>query len=129
MRLDAAERAREASERLAEFKDRLAKAEATRVALEETEAKLAIAKIPLNAIGELQDLEIEIAKARAVAEAARPSVAIAYDNDMVNRVVMDGIPLSGGEERGYDARAQLSVPGIGTITLRSTTMSMNSAKR
>jgi len=118
-RLDAAERAREASERLAEFSERLNQAEAARVALEETEAKLAIEKIPLDAIGELQALEIEITTARAVAEAARPSVAIIYDNEMVRRVVMDGIPLANGEERGYDAQAQLSVPGIGTIALRS----------
>ncbi len=118
-RLDAAERAREAQERLAEFKDRLERAEATRVALEETEAKLALEKIPLNAIGELEALEIEIAKVRAIEEAARPTVAISYESELVSRVTMDGIPLAGGEERGYDARAQLAVPGIGTITLRS----------
>jgi DNA repair exonuclease SbcCD ATPase subunit len=118
-RLDAAERAREASERLAEFKDRLEQAEATRVAAEETEAKLALARIPPRAVDELQDLEVEIARARAVEEAAKASVLIAYDNDMAGRVAMDGIPLTGGEERSYDAQAQLSVPGIGTITLRS----------
>lgn len=118
-RLDAAERAREASERFAELSERLSQAEAIRVALEETEAKLAIAKIPLDAIGELQALEIEIAKVRAITEAARPSVAIIYDNETVSRVVMDGIPLANDEERSYDAYARLSMPGIGTITLRS----------
>jgi len=118
-RLDAAERAREASERLAEFSERLSQAETIRVALEDTEAKLAIEKIPLNAIGELQALEIEIAKARAVAESARPSAVITYDNETIRPVVMDGVPLANGEERGYDAQAQLSVPGVGTITLRS----------
>ena len=118
-RLDAAERAREASERLAEFKERLDQAEATRVALEETEANLALAKIPPRAVDELQALEIEIAQIRAVEEAARPSVAVAYDNDIAGRVAMDGTPLMAGEVRAYDAQAQLSVPGIGTITLRS----------
>ena len=118
-RLDAAERAREASERLAEFKERLDQAEATRVALEETEANLALVNIPPRAVDELQALEIEIAKLRAIEEAARPSVAIAYVDDMARRVTMDGIPLTGGEERGYDGQAQLSVPGIGTISLRS----------
>jgi DNA repair exonuclease SbcCD ATPase subunit len=118
-RLDAAERAREASERLAEFKERLDQAEATRAALEETEANLALVKIPPRAVDELQTLEIEIAKVRALEEATRPSVAIAYDGEMATRVTMDGIPLTGEEERGYDGQAQLSVPGVGTITLRS----------
>jgi DNA repair exonuclease SbcCD ATPase subunit len=118
-RLDAAERAREASERLAEFKARLDQAEAARLALEATEANLALLKIPPRAIDELQALEIEIATVRAVEEAARPSVGVVYDNDMARRVMMDGTPLTGGEERGYDGQAQLAVPGIGTITLRS----------
>ncbi len=118
-RLDAAERAREASERLTEFKERLDQAEATREALEETEANLALVRIPPRAVDELQAFEIEIAKLRAIEEAARPSVAIAYDSDMASRVTMDGIPLTGGEEHGYDGQAQLSVPGIGTISLRS----------
>ena len=118
-RLDAAERAREASERLAEYKERLDQAEATRLALEQTEANLALVKLPPRAVDELQALEIEIAKLRAIEEAARSSVAIAYDDDMAGRVTMDGIPLMGGEERGYAGQAQLSVPGIGTISLRS----------
>lgn len=118
-RLDAAERAREAAERLAEFKERLHRAEAARTALEETEANLARVKISSRAVDELQALEIEIAEARAREEAARPSVAVAYDDDMAGRVTMDGMPLADGEKRGYDGQAQLAVPGIGTITLHS----------
>ena len=72
-----------------------------------------------SAVDELQALDVEIAKLRAVEEAARPSVAIAYETDAPARVTMDGTPLMGGDERGYDGQAQLSVPGIGTITLRS----------
>jgi len=118
-RLDAAMKAREASERLAELKERLSKAEATRQALEEGEAKRALVKIPPNAIDELQALDIDIAKLRAVEEAARPSIMIAYEKDAAAPVTMDGAPLMDSEERSYDGQAQLSVPGIGTITLRS----------
>lgn len=118
-RLDAALKAREASQRLAELKDRLNEAEAARLALEDKEAKLALANISANSIDELQDIDVEIAKRRAVEEAARPSITIAYETDAANSVTMDGSPLKGGEERGYDSHAQLHVPGIGTISLRS----------
>lgn len=118
-RLDAALRAREASERLAEIKQQLDNAEAARMALEQGEAKLALLKIPSSAIDELQALEVEIAKLRAVEEAARSSVSVDYASDAVGLVTMNGDSLSGGEERTYDGQARLSVPGIGTITLRS----------
>lgn len=118
-RLDAALKAREAAQRLDELKARLSQAEAARQAIEEGEATLALLTIPPGAIDELQTLEIEIATIRAREEAARPSVAIAYETDTASRVTMDGTPLMAGEERGYGGQAQLLVPGIGTITLRS----------
>lgn len=118
-RLDAALRAREASERLAEMTQRLDDAEAARTALEQGEAKLALLKIPASSIDELQSLEVELAKLRAVEDAARSSVSVDYDADAVGLVTMNGAALSGGEERTYDGQARLSVPGIGTIALRS----------
>jgi DNA repair exonuclease SbcCD ATPase subunit len=118
-RLDAALKAREALERLAELKERLKAAEATRQAVEEGEAKLALVKIPPSAIDELQALEVELAKLRAVEAAARASVVIAYESDAAARVTMDGTLLADDEERGFDGQTRLSVPGIGTITLRS----------
>lgn len=118
-RLDAALRAREAAERLAESNKRLNEAEARRQALEETEAQLALVKIPPGAIEELQALEVELSGLRAVAEAARPSVTVAYAKDARGEVTMDGAPLADGRERSYDGQAQLVVPGIGVISLRS----------
>lgn len=118
-RLDTALRAREASERLAEAKQRLSAAEAARKLLEDSEAKLALVRIPPNAIEELQVLELELARLRAVEEAGRPSVAIAYETQASGSVTMDGTPLMEGRERSYDGQAQLAVPGIGLISLRS----------
>lgn len=117
--LDAALRVREAAERLAESRQRLTDAEARRKAIEEAEAQLALFAIPSGAIEELQALEVELAGLRAVVEAARPSVAVSYAKDTRAEVTMDGIPLLGGQERGYDGQAQLVVPGIGVISLRS----------
>ncbi|WP_378946189.1 AAA family ATPase [Mesorhizobium sp. ANAO-SY3R2] len=118
-RLQAAMNAREAAERIAELKDRLTQAEAARQRIEEGEAERALVQIPPSAIDELQTLEVEIAKLRAIEEAARPSVAIAYEQDTATRILMDGTALTAGQERGYDGQAQLAIPGIGTITLRS----------
>ncbi|MGQ4273747.1 AAA family ATPase [Terrihabitans sp. B22-R8] len=116
-RVETALRAREAAERLTELKERLSQAEAIRRALEEGEAGFALLKIPASAIDELQAVELDIAKLRAIGEAARPSVMVAYETDAA--VTIDGVPLIDGQERGYDGQAQLSIPGIGRITLRS----------
>lgn len=118
-RLDAVTKASEASERLVILKGRLSQVEAARQALEEHEAQLTQLKIPSGAIDELATQDIEIARILAVREAAHPSVIIAYEAGAMDLVAMDGAPLNDAEERGYDGHAQLFVPGIGTITLRS----------
>ena len=101
------------------MKDKLGQAEAARQALEECEASLVFLKVPPGAVDELQALEVELATLRAAREARRPSIAIAYETDAASPVTMDGHPLNDGEERGYDGQAQLSVPGVGMITLRT----------
>ena len=118
-RLEAAEKAREASERIAELQDRLRRAEEVRQAIEESEAQLAQTKIPAGAIDELGDLDVEIARIRAVRDAARPSVSIRYDQGVTARVTVDGETLGEEDELGYDGHARLVAPGLGTITLRS----------
>ena len=118
-RVEAVLRAHETSERCGELLKRLNEADATRHWLEEGEANFALVKIPPDAINELQEIEIELTKLKAVEAAARPSVSITYDKDLTTPVIMDGTPMGGGDERGYDGLALLAVPGIGTITLRS----------
>ncbi len=118
-RLDAALKAREAAGHLSVLKERLEQAEATRRRIEEGEARLALAKVPPAAVDQLQSLDVEIVRLRAMEEAGRPSVSITYEGDAAGSVTMDGTPLGEAEERSYAAQAQLSVPGIGTITLRA----------
>lgn len=124
-RFDAATKAREAFERLADLKERLAEAEKARQGIEEGEAQLALLKIPAKAIDELQAREVEIAKLRAIDEAARPSLSIHYEADAAGTVTLDGKPLNDGEDRTYEGQARLAVPGVGTITLRSNRPSRN----
>lgn len=117
-RAEAASKAHEARTRQAALAERLAAAEAARQALEAADAALALAKVPPGRLDELQALEIDIAKRRAVEEAARPSVTIDYAPGAAP-ILMDGAPLGAGEERGYDGQARLTLPGLGTLTLRS----------
>ena len=117
-RLNAALNAREAAERLADMEKKLAEAETVRREIEEGEAALSLSRLPEKAISELEALEIEIAKLKAIAEAGRPSVAIAYEPQAL-AVSLDGEPLRDGEAHGYDGQAELTIPGIGLVTLRS----------
>jgi DNA repair exonuclease SbcCD ATPase subunit len=118
-RLDAAMRSREAAERLAELETQLTNAEAARKAIEEGEAELALLTLPEKAIEELAGVEMESARHRARDEAARPSIAIRYEAGAPASIAMDGVPLQDGEQRAYAGQAELSVAGIGQITLRS----------
>lgn len=118
-RLDAAMKARDAAERRADSDERLMRAEAVRATAEKCDAQLAQLRLPVDAVEELAGLDVEIVRIRAVQEAARPSITVAYENGAAARVTMGGAILSDGEERGYDRHAQLVAPGIGTITLRS----------
>ena len=118
-RLDAAVRSREAAERLGELVETLGKAEAVQRKIEDDEARLVHLKMPPKAVDELRALEISIAKERAIAEAAQPSAAITYEARTSARVTMDGSALNDGEPRGYDTMAELVLPGVGTIVLRS----------
>jgi DNA repair exonuclease SbcCD ATPase subunit len=118
-RLDAAIRAQESYERLAELKDRLQRAETVRQGIEENEAQLAHACIPAGAIDEVADLDIELSRLRALRDARRPTVTVAYETGATTRISLGDDPLADGEERGYDGQARLTAPGIGAITLRS----------
>ncbi|PZQ15075.1 MAG: DNA-binding protein [Ancylobacter novellus] len=117
-RLDIALNAREAAERLAALDQRLDAAETVRKEIETEQAALALLRLPEKAVTELETLDVEIAKLRAVAEAGRPSVSIAYE-PQAPVVSLDGEPLKEGEARGYDGLARLAVPGVGVVTLRS----------
>jgi len=119
VRIEASARAREAAEQRAERERRLEQAEGVRGTIERCAAQLAGLRLPKGAVDELQELDIEIARIRAVQEAARPTVLVSYAQPGVPRITMAGAELNHGEERGYDTHAQLVAPGIGTITLRS----------
>jgi DNA repair exonuclease SbcCD ATPase subunit len=118
-RLDAVARARAAEERREVQREQLERAEASRGVSEMGEAQLAQIRLPEGAVDELAGLDVEIARIRAIQNAARPSVTVAYAHGADGRITMGGAELGDGEERGYDGHAQLIAPGLGTITLQS----------
>ena len=128
-RLDAALKARAASKQQEELKKRLAEAETLRLSIEECEARRASINVKPDDVEALQKLEIEIAQLRAVEEAARPSVSISYAAGASARVALDDHTLDDGAERSYEGVARLSVPGVGTITLRSNQPSRADGRR
>ncbi|MEO9338873.1 DNA-binding protein [Mesorhizobium sp. SB112] len=116
--VNAALNAREAAERLAELEQKLDAVETVRKEIEEEEAALTLLRLPEKPVIELEALEIEIAKLRAVAEADRPSIAIAYE-PLAPVVSLNGAPLKGSEPHSYYGQAELAIPGVGLVTLRS----------
>ncbi len=110
--------ARDSAERLAALETSLEAAEAARQAIETGEAELALLRLPEKAVAELEALEVELAKLEAVAEASRPSVAIAYAPG-APAVSLDGLPLIEGQPRSHDGKARLQIPGVGVVTLNS----------
>lgn len=117
-RLDAAMLARQAVEQHAESEKRLALAETLRGDIEAGEAALALLRVPEDTISTLEKLELEIAGLRAVNEAARPSVSMAYEPH-APVVTLDGEPLAEGQAHGFGRLARLAISGIGIATLRS----------
>ncbi|MFK8251929.1 AAA family ATPase [Ancylobacter terrae] len=117
-RLEAALGARDAAARLSELEQRLEAAEAVREEIETGEAELKLLRLPEAPVLELEALDLDIAKLRALAEAARPSLVVAYA-PAAPVVTLDGEPLRPGEARSYDGQSELAIPGIGTVTLRS----------
>lgn len=117
-RLASAMSARESAERLGALERVLEAAETARKEIEAGEAELALLRISERALEELEAAEIELSKMEAVAQAGRPSVAIAYAAGAPT-VTLDGVPLTDGEPRSHGGQARLEIPGVGVVTLRS----------
>ena len=118
-RAEAAARALADATQIEALEHRLHEAEEVRRKLEEGEAKLTLLDVPASAVEELQALDVDIAKLRATATAMRPTVQAIYEAGAHSALLLDDEPLEGEEERSYEGRAKLSVPGIGVVTLRS----------
>lgn len=118
-RLDAALKAKDHAERLAVLETKLGAVEALRMKLEAAEAALASHAVPAKAVERLRALEIEIAGLAALESARQPKLGILYETGATVRVTLDGHAIEDGEERGFGDSSRLDIPGIGTMTLRT----------
>lgn len=116
---DAAQRAREAVARSQAHRDSLAQAIGIRSEIETLSAKIAAARVPSDAIRDLEALDVKIVRLTAIRDAARPSVTVEYEAGAPARLQLDGQDLAGGEDHGYDGHATLFAPGIARVHLRS----------
>lgn len=118
-RAEAVVKAREDAQRLAELRERLAGADDLRGRIEQQDARLALTRIPAKAVEELQALEIEIVRLRAIEQVSQPTVAVVYESDAAPAITIDGVPIVRGAVHHYAGQARLAAPGIGEILLRS----------
>lgn len=119
-RLDRALRAREAAERLKELRERLAKADAVNKQVEDGQAALRVATVPVDALRELEGLETELSVLHAAEAARATTLRIDYDDGAGGRLTVGGAPLPDGAERPIHGTEQFRIEGVGTLTIRST---------
>jgi DNA repair exonuclease SbcCD ATPase subunit len=118
-RIDLQAKSREAAERLAGLRQKLAAAQAAQQAIDEHAALNKQLQIGAASIQKLAALDVEIAQLEMLRKATRPSVQVTYQDGAAARILMDGAPLVAGTEHDYGSHAELSIAGIGTMTLRS----------
>lgn len=118
-RLDRAMKARQAAEELGALRDTLARAEAARKEIEEARAQLDLIAVPEAKLDQAQEIEAQIAGLRSARDLGRPTLRIAYEENGAGPVTLDGKPLEDGREHSFGQSAELRLPGIGAIHLRS----------
>lgn len=117
-RIELARRARQAALEIEGLRQRLVAAEAAREAIERAEAEFALLDVPEGTIEALQSVDVKIASLRATEAASLPTVKIGY-NQPDTQIVLDGRPMDQHEERFVRDLAQVQLPGIGELTIRS----------
>ncbi len=116
-RLERAARARAAAEHLTQARETLASAEALRQAIEQAEAARRLSDIPADRIQALEALDIAIAGLRAVEAAKATTLRMTYAPGGAG-VLLNDSPLPDGVDVPLDGMARLSLPQIGTLTIR-----------
>lgn len=118
-RLDAAQAARDAAERFEAARDKLRQAEVLRSRMETGEAQLATLLVPEKALQQLENLDLELARLRAVQSATLPSLRMAYANPSDTSVTLGGKPLAHDTELGFSGTVELDIAHLGRLAIRS----------
>ena len=118
-RLDAATAARDAAERFDAANARLEEASLIRDRIERGEATLAGLLVPPKTLEQLDSLELELARQRALQAMALPSLSMSYADPAATAVRVGGEPLAHGEERRFTGRISVEIAQIGRLTIES----------
>lgn len=118
-RLDAALAARDAAERYDAAHARLEDASTIRDRIESGEARHSALVVPPKTLEQLDSLELDLARQRAVQAMALPSLRMSYVDPADTRVSLAGHPLAHNEERRFSGSITLDIAQIGRLTIES----------
>lgn len=118
-RLDAARAARDAAERFDAAHERLQQAEAIRDRIEAGEALLATLAVPEKALQQLEGLDIELVRLRAMQSASLPTLRVSYDDPSGAAVSLSGKVMLHEAEQTFSGTVDLDIAGVGRLTIRS----------
>ncbi|HEY4202631.1 MAG TPA: AAA family ATPase [Devosiaceae bacterium] len=118
-RLDAAHAAHDAAQRFDAASDLLRQAEVVRARIEAGEARLATLIVPDKALEQLEALDLELVRLRAMQSVALPSLRMAYDNPSSEGVALAGKPLIHGDDLTFSGTIELDIAHMGRLTIRS----------
>ncbi|PXA97512.1 DNA-binding protein [Nostoc sp. 3335mG] len=118
-RLDAAQAARDAAERFEAASEALRQAEAIRARIETGQAQLAAMVVPETAVQQLEKLDLDLARLRAVRSATLPSLRMDYTHSSDASVTLAGKPLQHEGEHSFSGTVELDIADVGRLTIRS----------
>lgn len=118
-RLDAAEAARDAAERFDAAHAILQQASAVRDRVEAGEALLATLQVPERTLAQLEALDLDLARQRAVQSTSLPSLRMVYADPSRGVVLLDGRPLAHGQDQSFSGTIALELADIGLLTIAS----------
>lgn len=118
-RLDAAQAARDAAERFDAASDTLKQAETIRARIESGQALLATLLVPETAMQQLENLDIERARLRAVQSARLPSLRMTYANPTGPALMLNGMKLAHDGNHSFSGTVELDIADFGRLTIRS----------
>jgi hypothetical protein len=127
--LDKAERAgraQAAAQQLTDVREALKSAEALRQEIESAEAAVRHLSLPADAVQKLEALEIEITQLRA-AEAVRATTIHMDYGDGAAQIDFNGVLLPGRAELPLSGIARLTLPNLGTLTIRPSSVEADHA--
>lgn len=118
-RLDAAEAARDAAERFDAASAILQEASAVRDRIEAGQALLATLQVPDKTLAQLESLDLDLARQRAVQSTSLPSLRLVYADPSAPAVLLDGQPLAHAQQQSFTGTIELEIADIGRLTIAS----------